>query len=122
MAENTTTISGKLFELGVDSYRTFLKSLLWGQERSLDFTKDLLTRSVNLQAEGLHLLEEHTENLRRGQKIVQEAISGSVRATSEVLQQYQETTQDNVQTLREQIDTVQSRFQDAVSAIQYSKN
>lgn len=128
MAENTTDISGKLFELGMDNYRTFLKSLIWGQERALDFSRDLLSRSVNLQKEGMGLLEEYGENLRRGQKIVQEAINGSVRATSEALQQYRDTTQENLNTLRERMDAVQARIQEnppvmpTIPTIQHSNN
>lgn len=112
----TNTLATKVFELGVDTYRTFLKSLIWGQEQSLSLTKDLLTRSNTIQKEGLVLVEEYAGELRRGQQLIQDNWNNAVKYTTDTFKQYSDTTQENFKNMTEQFDKIQTQVADSVSA------
>ncbi len=113
--ENTTNTSNKLFELGNETYQTYIKSLIWGQEQLLGFTRDMLTRTETFQREGLKLVDEYTENLRQGQKMVQEVVNNTVQTGQENWNQYRETTRENLETVNENVSKAQAKVARAAS-------
>lgn len=114
--ENTTNTTTKLFELGNETYRTYVKSLIWGQEQLLGFSRDLLTRTETFQREGLKLVNEYTENLRQGQKMIQDVVTNTVQTTQENWNQYRETTRENLETINENVSKAQAKVARAANA------
>lgn len=113
---DTNTLASKFFELGTDMYRTFLKSVIWGQEQSLGLSKELLQRSQAFQKEGLLLVGEYSTQLQRGQDLLQENWNSVVKYSTDTFKQYSETTQENFKAVTEQFDKIQTQVAETVSA------
>lgn len=104
-------MTNKWFELATDAYRTYVKSLVWGQERALEATRTVLARTDKVQTEGQDLVQEYTEELRRTRTLLQEMWRDSVKATSDAVRQYRETTSENLEAVNERLDEIQSRVE-----------
>lgn len=116
MSDTLTTYNANLFTFGVDLYRSYLKTLIWGQERSLELTKDLLVRSENFQKDGLKLVEEYTANLTNSAGKLQDAVNDTWKKATETFQQYGETTVENLQNASKQFSDVQEKVVESVNS------
>lgn len=115
MSDAVTTYTTNLFTLGVDVYRNYLKSLIWSQERSLELTKDLLTRTEGFHKDGLKMLEDFTTNVTGNANKLQDALNNSWKQAADTFQQYSETTVENLQNASKQFSEVQEKVVETVN-------
>jgi uncharacterized protein YukE len=111
----TNSFNG-LIDLTTDMYQTYLKTVLMFQEQALDYTKYMLTRSEGVKKDSLKLADEFNGEVERSNKLVQDSWNNAVKTASETVKQYRDTTEDNLNTLTEQVNSLQTRVAETVAA------
>jgi len=116
VTDTYTEASNKWFELVNDAYHTYVKTLLWGQERVLELTKTASGQASEYQGQAKELTEEYKKEWERVQKLTQSAWQDLLKNTSEIVNQYRATTNANLADLNERINELQTKIESAVKA------
>ena len=106
MNETYTDMSNKWFELAQETYRTYTKSLLWGQERSLELTRTLIGQADATQNQGKGLVEEYANQFQRTTQLWQQTWQESTRASMDMVNQYRTATNANLAEMTERLDNL----------------
>ncbi len=112
---NYTDMSSKWFELANEAYRTYVKTLVWSQERLLETTKTLVGQADTYQHQSQGLVEEYTGQVQRGQQLWQTMWQETMRNSTEMLNQYRAATNTNMADLSQRIDAMQNRMEVAAT-------
>jgi len=116
MNEKYTEYASKWFELSNDTYRTYIKSLIWGQERALEVTRTLIGQSEKIQKEGKGLVQEFTREATTARKFWQGAWQETARNSVEVLNQYRAAANTGISEMNQDLDALQHRIEAASKA------
>ncbi|HEX2914685.1 MAG TPA: hypothetical protein VH186_28045 [Chloroflexia bacterium] len=111
MNENYNDVSKQLFELANEAYRTYVKSLVWTQERALALTKAVVEQLNTFENEGKGLVEEYTNQVQRAQQIFQGIWQENVKSGSDLVNQYRLATNQNLADINARLDAVQSKME-----------
>ena len=111
MTENYFDVSNKWFELANDTYRTYVKSLVWGQERALELSKVMVGQADAYQAQGKGLVEEYAGQLQRTQQLFQTIWQEGLKNNMELVNQYRVATNANLADLNSRLDTLQTKLE-----------
>lgn len=111
MFETYTEMTNRWFDLANDTYRTYVKSLMWSQERAMEVTKLMMGQAERFQTEGRTLVQEYTDEAQRGQQILQNMWQEGVRNGTEAVNQFRETTSTNLTELNERMVNLQSKME-----------
>lgn len=113
MNQNYFEFATKWLELSTDSYRTYVKTLVAAQERSLEITRTMITQAEKFQKENKGLVEEYTNQLNTAQKYWQGTWKETTRNTLDVINQYREATSTTISNLNQNVDALQTRIEAA---------
>jgi len=113
MTTKNTDVTNKLFELANDTYRTYVKSLVWSQERALELTKVLVGQADSFQTQGKGLVEEYANQIQRSQQLFQTIWQETVKTNTELVNQYRVVTNENLNDLNSRLDTLQTKLETA---------
>ncbi len=109
MPEYYTEMTNKWFELANDTYRTYVKSLLWTQERTMEYTKMVLGQTEKGQEKTI--ADEFNSELKRAQNLTQETFQQMYQNSVDVVNQFRAVTNNNVGDLNERIDEIQAKVE-----------
>lgn len=112
---NYTNLTSKWFELANDTYRTYVKGLIWAQEQALDFTRTVASKTDAL-GESKGLVEEYTAEWKRGQELLNTTWQEGVKNTNEIINQYRATTNANLDELKARLDELQTRVEETTKS------
>jgi hypothetical protein len=108
MAEKKTVETpnylNQMVELLNETYKTYLKSLVWGQERALEMTKVMVNQAETFQAQGRGLVEEYGKQFRQGTEIVRDAFQQASRNSTEAMKDAQELAEKNLAEVSEKVN------------------
>lgn len=113
MPENYFDVTNKWFELATDAYRTYIKTLVWSQERVLEVTKTLAGQADKYQDQSKGLVDEYSSELQRAQELARTTWQQIMKTTTEVVNQYRATTNANLAEMNEQVNEFQNRAEAA---------
>jgi len=113
MPENYYEVTNKWFELATDAYRTYIKSLVWSQERVLEVTKTLAGQADKYQDQSKGLVDEYTNQVQRAQELTQSTWQQLAKNTTEVVNQYRAATNANIAEMNERVNEMQTRVETA---------
>jgi len=103
--------TNKWFELANDTYQTYVKSVVWGQEQVLGLTKTIADQSKVYQVDTKGLTEEYKNQVEKVQQLTQTLWQDMLKNTTEVVNQYRVATNANLTDLNERIDELQNRIE-----------
>ncbi len=115
---NTNNFSGassQWFDLANDFYKTYIKSLEKGQERTLELTKLMYNQAGNSQEEVKSLLQEYTSQVERAQGLFQNIVRSNLNTGNEMVNQYRDTSKANLEELNTRLNDLQSKIQNISS-------
>ena len=115
MSENYVDTTNKWFELATDAYRTYIKTLVWSQERVLEVTKTLAGQADKYQEQSKGLVDEYTSQVQRVQELAQSTWQQMLKNTTEVVNQYRATTNANIAEMSDRVNELQTRVESAAS-------
>ncbi len=112
MPELYNEITNKWFELANDAYRTYFKTMVWGQEQALEWTKTLIGQSDTKQ--GKALADEYSAQWKRAQELTQTTWDQMLKNTTEVWNQFRAATNTNIADVNARLDEIQNRLESSV--------
>ena len=115
---DVTDVTTRMTELAADTYTTWMNSLLWWQERSLDATKAFAGQAQRVRAESKGFVEDYNNKLVRGQQLVQEAWQDGVKTYMSSLDYLRNASDSTVADLNRRIDQVQASLNNNYRASQ----
>jgi len=124
MTDNKTAfdVSNKWFELANDTYRTYVKTLVWSQERALELTKTMVGQADSYQRQGKGLVEEYSEQLQRAQQLFQGTWEKMVNNSVEMMNQYRAATNASLTDLNSRLDSIQTKIETANKPVGKASN
>lgn len=114
MPENYLDVTNKWFELATDAYRTYIKTLVWGQERVLEVTKTLAGQADKYQDQSKGLADEYASELQRAQELARTTWQQIMKNTTEVVSQYRAAANANLAEMNERVNDFQTKAEAAV--------
>jgi polyhydroxyalkanoate synthesis regulator phasin len=100
----TPNTLNQMFDLLNEGYKTYLKSLVWGQERVLEFTKVLVKQAETTQEQGRGLVEEYGKQIRHGSEIVRDAFEQATRNNTNAIKEAQDFAEKNINEVAEKVN------------------
>jgi polyhydroxyalkanoate synthesis regulator phasin len=122
MPENYLDATNKWFELATDAYRTYIKSLVWSQERVLEVTKTLAGQADKYQDQSKGLVDEYANQVQRAQELTKSTWQQMLKNTTEVVNQYRATTNANIAEVNERVGEFQKQVESAAKPSKKSEN
>jgi polyhydroxyalkanoate synthesis regulator phasin len=113
MPENYYEVTNKWFELATDAYRTYIKTLVWSQERVLEATKTLAGQADKYQDQSKGLVDEYASQVQRAQELTKTTWQQLLKNTTEVVNQYRAATNANIAEMNERVSELQTRVETA---------
>ncbi len=111
MNDSLTELTNRWMQLSQETYRTYVKSLVWNQERALELTKTVIGQVDAYQAQGKGLVEEYTSQVQNGQQLWQEMFQDSLSNNTQMFNQFLQSTPANMTGIMERIDTLQPKVE-----------
>jgi polyhydroxyalkanoate synthesis regulator phasin len=103
-------ISNKWLELANDNYNTFVKSVVWGQERALDLTKTVIAHLETSQVQSKKLVEDFTNQAKITQSLFQDSIQEGVKTTNKSFNNVRFASDASVEQLDRKIQEINEKL------------
>jgi polyhydroxyalkanoate synthesis regulator phasin len=107
---NIANLSSQWLELANDIYRTYVKSLVVGQERAMELTKFLVDQTESFQNEGKGLVEEYAKQVQQAQELLQNVVQGNIKGGSELINQYRQTGETTITEMNARVEALQAKL------------
>jgi polyhydroxyalkanoate synthesis regulator phasin len=107
---NIANLSSQWLELANDVYRTYVKSLVVGQERAMELTKFLIDQTESFQNEGKGLVEEYAKQVQQAQQLLQNVVQGNIKGGSELINQYRQTGEATISEMNARVEALQAKL------------
>ncbi len=110
MMNDWMNISNKWLELANDNYNTFIKSVVWGQERMLDLTKTIVSHLEASQVQSKKLVEDFTNQAKTTQTLFQDSIQEGVKSTSKSFNNVRFASDASIEELDRKIEEINGKL------------
>ena len=107
-ARDAVEIGTRMTDLAADTYTTWVNSLMWWQQRSLDLTKTYAAQTQTLRSESRGIVEDYNTKFVRGQQLWQEAWQEGVKSYMSNLDYLRYASDSTVSDLNRRIDQLQA--------------
>lgn len=110
MMNDWMSLSNKWLELANDNYNTFIKSVVWGQERMLDLTKLIVSHLETSQTQSKKLVEDFTNQAKTTQTLFQDSVQEGVKNTSKSFNTVRFASDASVEELDRKIEAINEKL------------
>jgi polyhydroxyalkanoate synthesis regulator phasin len=101
-------------ELANEVYRTYVKSLVSGQERAMELSKFLIDQAETFQNEGKVIVEDYAKQVQQAQQLLQSVVQGNLKSSTDLVNQYRQTSETTIAEINTRLEALQARITKSV--------